>query len=56
MSKVDDILANTDFDSALGGLDLEGSNQKVEEMRNGGGEAIVPSKDDDKCTSGACAI
>lgn len=57
MSKVDDILgAGNNFDDVLGGLDLEASEKKVEEMRDGGGEAIVAGKGDNDCTSGACAI
>lgn len=57
MSKVDDILAgDVNLDDALGSLNLEASEEKVEEMRAGGGEAIVSGKGDNDCSSGACAI
>lgn len=57
MSKPENaLIGDIDFDAALSGLDLEASSQKVEEMRDGGGEAIVPGKGDNDCTSGACAI
>lgn len=56
MSKVDDILgAGDNFDDVLGGLDLESSEQKVEAMRDGGGEAIEVGAGDNDCGDG-CKI
>jgi len=60
MSKVDDILAKAsdgsfDMDAALGNLDFEASEAKVDQMRSGGGEAIEVAAGDNDCGDG-CKI
>lgn len=60
MNKVDEILGKAsagelDMDAALGNLDLEGAEAKVDQMRSGGGEAIEVAAGDNDCGDG-CKI